>query len=210
MANNRRLLILLTGWAAFSLFFAAWLWFSWGGLTTTQRFDDLGEFVIAFVAAAACVFTALRHRGRTRLAWALLAASAFSWGVGEVFWSYFELVKGQQVPFPSFADLGYLTAVPLAVAGVLLFPAAPSKVTSLARTVLDALMIGGSLLIISWSTVLHAVYQASSGSLLSDLITLAYPIGDVVICTLGVIFAAPAAMAERLPLDLSAGRLVVS
>ena len=141
MAKSRRFLILLTGWAAFSLFFAAWLWFSWGGVTTTQRFDDIGEFVIAFAAAAACVFTALRHRGRTRLAWALLAASAFSWGVGEVFWSYFELIKGQQVPFPSFADLGYLTAVPLAVAGVLSFPAAPSKVTSLARTVLDGLMI---------------------------------------------------------------------
>src|SRR6266852_4457062 len=124
MANNRRLLFLLTGWAAFSLFFAAWLWFSWGGVTTTQSFDDIGD----------------------------------------------------------------LTAVPLAVAGVLSFPAAPSKATSLARTVLDGLMIGGSLLIISWSTVLYAVYRASSGSMLSDLISLAYPIGDVVIGTILVIF----------------------
>jgi diguanylate cyclase (GGDEF)-like protein/PAS domain S-box-containing protein len=210
MANNRRLLILLTGWAAFSLFFAAWLLFTWGGVSTTQRFDDIGEFVIAFVAATACIFTALRHRGRTRLAWALLGASAFSWGVGEVAWSYFELIKGQQVPFPSFADLGYLTAVPLAVAGVLSFPAAPSKVTSMARTVLDGLMIGGSFLIISWSTVLHAVYRASSGSLLSDLISLAYPIGDVVIGTILVIFAARAPRAARLPLYLLAGGLVAN
>jgi diguanylate cyclase (GGDEF)-like protein/PAS domain S-box-containing protein len=210
MANNRRLLILLTGWAVFSLLFAAWLWFGWGGATATVRFDDVGEFVIAFIAAGACVFTALRHRGRTRLAWALLATSAVGWGVGEIFWSYFELVKGQQVPFPSFADLGYLAAVPLAVAGVLSFPAAPSKVTSLARTVLDGLMIGGSLLIISWSTVLQAVYRASSGSVISDLISLAYPIGDVLIATILVIFAVRAPRAARLPLYLLAGGLVAN
>src|SRR5260370_17273092 len=98
MANNRRLLILLTGWAAFSLFFAAWLWFSWGGLTTTQRFDDIGEFVIAFVAAAACVFTALRHRGRTPLAWALLAPPPFSLLFGHAFLSHFHLATRPHLP----------------------------------------------------------------------------------------------------------------
>src|SRR5207253_1780763 len=51
MAINRRLLFVLTGWAAVSLLFAAWLTFSWGGIESTQRFDDLGEFVIAFIAA---------------------------------------------------------------------------------------------------------------------------------------------------------------
>ena len=40
MAINRRLLIVLTGWAAVSLLFAAWLTFSWGGIESTQRFDD--------------------------------------------------------------------------------------------------------------------------------------------------------------------------
>ena len=33
MANNRRLLILLTGWAIFSLFFAAWLLFTLAVIT---------------------------------------------------------------------------------------------------------------------------------------------------------------------------------
>src|SRR5207253_6246024 len=158
-ASNRRLLTVLIGWAVFCLFFAAWLLFSWGGITTTQRFDDMGEFVIAFVAAAACVFAALRHQGRTRVAWTLIAASAFAWGMGEVAWSYFELLKNQQAPFPSFADLGYLAAVPFAIVGVLCFPAAPSRAVSLARTVLDGLLIAGSLLIVSWSTVLGVVYR---------------------------------------------------
>src|SRR6202165_1503489 len=210
MANNRRLLTVLTGWAAFSLFFAAWLLFSWGGVKTTQKFDDIGEFLIAFLAAAACALTAVRHQGRTRIAWALMAASAFAWGAGEVAWSYFELVKGQQVPFPSFADLGYLMAVPFAIAAVLCFPAAPSRAVSLARTILDGLLIAGSFLIISWSTVLGAVYRAGTGSALTDLIGLAYPAGDVVIGTMVVILAARAPKAARLPLYLLAGGLVAN
>ncbi|HEV2013346.1 MAG TPA: EAL domain-containing protein [Candidatus Dormibacteraeota bacterium] len=210
MANNRRLLIVLIGWAAFCLFFAAWLLFSWGGITTTQEFDDIGQFVIAFLAAAACLFTAVRHQGRTRRAWALMAASAFAWGTGQVAWSYYELLKGQQVPFPSFADLGYLTAVPLAIVGVLCFPAAPSRVVSLARTILDGLLIAGSLLIISWSTVLGAVYRAGSGGLFGQLIGLAYPAGDVVIGTMIVILAVRVPRATRLPLYLLAGGLVAN
>jgi len=210
MANNRRLLIVLAGWAGFSLFFAAWLAFGWGGANTTVRFDDIGEFVIAFLAAAACTYTAIRHRGRTRLAWTLLGGSALAWGAGQVVWSYFELLKGQLAPFPSFADLGYLSAMPLAMAGVLCFPAAPSKVTSLTRTVLDALLIGGSFLIISWTTVLGTVYRGGTGSLQTDLIGLAYPIGDVLIATIVVIFAARAPRGARLPLYLLAGGLVAN
>src|SRR6202171_2617866 len=210
MANNRRLLIALTGWAAFSLFFAAWLLFIWGGVTTAERFDDITEFVVAFLAAAACAYTAALHHGRTRFAWAFLAASAFAWGAGQVVWSYYELLKGQQVPFPSFADLGYLSAMPLAISGVLCFPAAASRVTSLARTVLDALLIGGSFVIISWSTVLGAVYRAGSEDLVANLIGLAYPIGDVLIGTMVVIFAARAPRAARLPLYLLAGGLVAN
>src|SRR2546430_15393294 len=210
MASNRRLLIVLIGWAGFSVLFAAWLAFSWGGETTTQWFDDIGEFVLAFIAAGASVFAALRHHGRTRIAWTLMAVSAFSWGAGEVAWSYYELLGGQQMPFPSFADLGYLMAVPLAIAGVLCFPWAPSRATSLARTILDGLLITGSLLVISWSSVLGAVYRSGSGDLMAQLIGLAYPAGDVVIGTMLVILAARAPRSTRLPLYLLAGGLLAN
>src|SRR5438132_1345438 len=192
MASNRRLFIVLLGWAGFSLFFAAWLLYSWGGVSTTQRFDDIGEFVIAFLASAACAYTAVRHQGRTRLAWALIAASAFAWGAGQVIWSYYELLKGQQVPYPSLADLGYLSAMPLAIVGVLCFPAAPSRAVSMARTILDGMLIAGSFLILSWATVLGAVYRAGAGGVVENLIGLAYPVGDVLIGTMVVILAARA------------------
>src|SRR5256714_6017425 len=210
MASNRRLLIVLIGWAVFCSFFAAWLLFTWGGIVTTQRIDDIGEFVIAFVAAGACAFTAVRHRGRTRAAWALMSLSAVAWGAGEMAWSYYELINGQQIPFPSLADFGYLMAVPFAIAAVLFFPTTPSRAVSLARTILDGLLIAGSLLIISWTTILGAMYRAGDGGLLATLIGLAYPAGDVVIATMVIILAARAPRATRLPLFLLAAGLAAN
>src|SRR5256714_5865627 len=205
MPRIRRFLTVLIGWAGFSLFFAAWLQFQWGGGAVTQRFDNLGETLAALMAAAVCGIAAWRHRQRTRIAWVLIGASALSWGLGQAIWSYYELVIGQQTPFPSFADLGFLGAVPLAVAGVLFFPWVPSRATSFLRTILDALLVAGSLFIISWATVLGTVYRAGSGSLIAQLIGLAYPAGDIVIGTIVLILASRAPKENRLPFILLAG-----
>src|SRR5439155_1533494 len=82
----------------------------------SQAVDDVGEGVAAQLAAAACAAAAWRYRGRMRLAWALLGASALVWTAGEAAWCYFELILKQHVPFPSAADAGFLAAVPFAVA----------------------------------------------------------------------------------------------
>src|SRR2546423_5868682 len=208
MPRIRRFLTVLIGWAGFSLFFAAWLQFQWGGGAVTQGFDNLGETLAALMAAAVCGIAAWRHRQRTRIAWVLIGASALSWGLGQAIWSYYELVIGQQTPFPSFADLGFLGAVPLAVAGVLFFPWVPSRATSFLRTILDALLVAGSLFIISWATVLGTVYRAGSGSLIAQLIGLAYPAGDIVIGTIVLILASRAPKENRLPFILLAGGAV--
>src|ERR1700682_3568387 len=208
MTSNRRLFIVLIGWAGFCAFFAAWLLFHWGGTAVTQRLDNLAETLAAFVAAAACGIAAWRHQQRTRIAWALIGASALSWGLGQSVWSYYELVRGQQVPFPSLADLGYLSAVPLAVAGVLFLPSAPARATSLLRTILDALLLAGSLFIISWATVLGTVYRAGSGGLTAQLIGLAYPAGDIVIATIVLILASSDSRVNRMPFLLLAGGII--
>jgi hypothetical protein len=45
-----------------------------------------------------------------------------------VIWTWYELVAGQQVLFPSLADAGYLSAVPLAVLAMLTFPGRDQRV----------------------------------------------------------------------------------
>jgi diguanylate cyclase (GGDEF)-like protein/PAS domain S-box-containing protein len=210
MASNRRLLIMLTAWAGLSLFFAAWMQFHWGGTLAVRRLDNIGETTVALLAALACGIAAWHHQARTRIAWALIGASALSWGLGQFVWSFYELVRGQQTPFPSLADLGYLGAVPLAVAGVLCFPSAPSRATSLLRTIIDALLVAGSLFVISWATVLGTVYRAGSGGRMAQLIGLAYPASDIVIATIVVIVATRAPRANRLPFLLLAGGLIAN
>ena len=67
--------------------FVVWTAFRVGGDQVTIAVDDIGEAVAAFVAVACCGVAARRNSGRQRLGWALLSASAFAWGLGEVVWS---------------------------------------------------------------------------------------------------------------------------
>src|SRR2546427_11780295 len=103
MARNRRFFTVLIGWAGFSLFFAAWLQFQWGGGAVTRRLDNLGETLAAFIAAAVCAIAAPRHQHRARIARALIRAPAPSWGVRQPALALYELVKVQHTPLPSLA-----------------------------------------------------------------------------------------------------------
>src|SRR5436190_12078431 len=63
--------------------------------------SDLGTAIAALVAAWACLRASRRAEGRLRWVWVMVGLSAFSWGSGEVVWSYYELAARTEVPFPS-------------------------------------------------------------------------------------------------------------
>jgi two-component system, sensor histidine kinase and response regulator len=187
----------IEGWAPFgaaaalagvaSLVFVLWTANVWFGDKATTSFDDIGEAVAAFIAAASCAFAAFRNRGRVRAAWALFAVSALSWAVGEVIWTYYEVFSGQDVPFPSLADAGYLLAVPFAIAGVLTFTSAPTRLATRSETVLAGSIVALSFLFIAWGLGLGNIYAASSQSLEGQVIALAYPIADIITVTVLVV-----------------------
>ena len=178
---GRRFLIGATVVLALSIVFTIWIEFRVGGDHSVTVVDDLGEAVAALIAAASCAYASYVAAGRMRLAWGLLGASALSWSIGEWIWSYIEVGQGQAVPFPSSADAGYLLAIPLAVAGVLTFPSAPSRVSTRAQAVLDGTIVALSLIFVSWAFGLGSVYESNSQSPAAQLIGAAYPIGDVII-----------------------------
>jgi diguanylate cyclase (GGDEF)-like protein len=180
------------------------------GPTTYSWFDNLVQTAAPLAAAAACAVAAARHGSRVRLAWALIGASAFSWGCGQAIWDWYELVRGVLVPFPSFADAGYLSAVPLALAGVLAFPVAHERTTSQVRNVLDGLLIAGALLIVSWNTVLGAVYHAGSPTTLAMVLGLLYPLSDVAVLTVVLLRVRGMPAGGSAPLLLLAAGLVAA
>jgi two-component system, sensor histidine kinase and response regulator len=143
--------------------------------------DDMGEAVAALVAAGACALTASRSEGQFRRAWLLLGASAASWGLGQSVWTVDEVVLGV-APFPSLADLGFLAAIPLAIAGLLSFWTAPRGTAEHWHLWLDGLNIVLGLTFTGWALGLHDVWL-SGGSLAERAIGLAYPVGDILIAT---------------------------
>lgn len=163
--------------------FVAWTALRIGGDRATIAVDDVGEAVAALIAAASCALAAGRASDRIRLAWSLFAISAATWGIGEVVWSVYEVGLGVSVPFPSWADAGYLSAIPLAIGGVFAFTPAPSRLTSRGEALLAGAIVALSLLFVAWSLGLARVYLISPASPAAQLIGLAYPLGDIITIT---------------------------
>jgi signal transduction histidine kinase len=188
--------------AAAVVVIVAWIGLQFQGRAATGAFSDLIAIPASFAAVTGCVWAANTAPRRARLAWLLLAAGMGSWCAGEIVWSYYELVLGREVPFPSLADIGYLGVVPLAVVAILAFPTAPRGAAARARALLDGLIIGGSILFIGWATVLGDAFRAGSGGVLGQAIGLAYPLGDLVIISCVLYVLGRAGRKERVALGL--------
>src|SRR5580700_10314049 len=170
----------------------------------TVVLDDLSESLTPLLAAAACLHTAAKGRGRIRQAWGLIGVAALCWGLGQVAWTVQEVFLNL-VPanlFPSYPDLGYLTSVPFAIAGLLRLPGAAVNAGERGRTLLDGLLIAGALLFISWDFVLGPVYAASSTDAFAQVVGLAYPISDIAMATIVLLTLSRRGGGQRLPLML--------
>jgi hypothetical protein len=59
---------------------------------------NLAQLLAPALAAASCAWAARSGSGRTRRAWALLAASAACWAVGQATWVWYEHVALRELP----------------------------------------------------------------------------------------------------------------
>jgi len=148
--------------------------------------DNLSQLAAASVAAALCARTARLSRGNSRWSWTAFAVGAGGWAAGAAVWSWFELVARRPTPFPSFADVGYLTFSVGITTGMLLLPGAASSLRR-GRDLLDGVMVAAALAAISWSTSLGAVLRSGAEGRLGMAVSVAYPISDVVVVTAAVV-----------------------
>lgn len=151
------------------------------GDRATTAFDDIGEAVAAGVAAAACGWAATQAAGRDRIGWTLLGVSAGLWAAGEVVWSYYEVGLSIPTPYPSLADVGFLSAVPFAFAGIRAFWSAPRGTPSHWRVWFDGVIVALALTSTAWAFGLKSVWQSNSSTKILDL---AYPVSDILIGTI--------------------------
>jgi diguanylate cyclase (GGDEF)-like protein len=184
--------------------FLAFLILGLGGHRAGVWVDDLTELVMSWVAALACAFAAAHHRGRGRIAWALLGASAFIWGVATVAWCWYDLYLDVPVPFPGITDVFFLASYPPAVAGVLTLPGIVRRGADRVASGLDGMLVAIGLVAISWVAVMHIVSMQGGEGILEQVVSFAYPALDVVIATMLYMLLLRAPGGSRVPIALLA------
>ena len=159
--------------------------------------DDGGQLLTASAAAIWCWLASRRADPGLRRGWQLLSLGTGSWAAGQLVWSYYEVVAGREVPFPSLADLGFLTFPLLSAAGLVAWLTTAHSTHRTAAAVLDGLIIAGALFTLSWATTLQAVYQAGSQDAVALALSMAYPLGDVLLATLVLVAMARSVSRQR-------------
>ncbi len=169
---------------AYFLVFLGWITFRWMSDTALLLFDDLSLLVIPILAGAACIWRGVKGNPDRPAAWILLGCGVISWGLGQLVWSYYEIVLGAAVPFPGLADVGYLLFIPLVAASFVMLFGRLGQHLALGRIILDGFVIAVSLFAVSWILVLDPIYTTSDAGIVPTVISLTYPLGDVLLLAL--------------------------
>lgn len=173
------------------------------GTLTDVAFPAAGLVYVPLAALAA-----RSAKGRLRAAWLALTVAFAFWALAELLWSYYKHVGGG-VPYPSWADLFFMLYVPGVAVALLLFPDIGSW-RDRSRLAIDGAIVTGSFFLISWLTVMRSVWQERGEDRLEFALTMAYPAGDVLIMTLGVLVLLRAPAQLRLTMVLLVAGLACS
>ncbi len=151
--------------------------------------SNLGQLAAALLATVGSAVAVTRHQGDDRRrAWLLVTAACACWTLGQLYWCWIELVRGEQVPQVSVADVLFLSFT--ALMAVAVWPS-NGRHTDRLRTTLDAAIIGLSLFTISWVTTIGGLAKAATEDTdgLALVINLAYPCGDIIVLTMVLLSA---------------------
>jgi hypothetical protein len=199
-AHHRQFALAAALTAATLLAFAVVL-FSDAAPGTRQIVSDVG-FVVVATAACASWLLALRRNQHRPLAWKLLAITTGSWAVGNMSWFYFQLIADSQ-PYPGPHDAFYFIALFAAIGALITFPAERVPQGERLRWILDAVIVGGSVLFTSAVLALGKIFTTEVGGSLAKGVYIAYPIADLIVGTLAILLLARAGRGSRLQLASS-------
>jgi PAS domain S-box-containing protein len=134
-----------------------------------------GPFVLAWR-----VSTKTDLPNRTRNGWRLISLAYLAFIAGSLLWLYYENIAGTNA-FPSLADAGYLMYYPLMLCGLLSLVAKLQTAKERLKLALDTciVLIGGGMIL--WYLLLKPIAEAHTGDNLTMVLSLAYPIGDLVL-----------------------------
>ena len=111
----------------------------------------------------------------------LLAGSILCYIIGQITWTLNENVLHVAVLFPSWADVGYLAAYPLALLAILFLPHERRSPTNRPRIVFDAVIAMIGIVTFSWYFVLGPTIMHGEENMLDRLVGAMYPLSTLVL-----------------------------
>lgn len=149
--------------------------------------DDCAQLLAGLAATVSCFWNGWRSGGRQRT-WRLLLGVGFAgWSIGMTIWAWYQVFGGIGLPSPSLADAGYLTLPVFALMALLVLAANRSWRPPHTVLILDALVVVGSLFILTWATALGGVVQAGAPTPVEFAVAIAYPVSDLVLVAIVVL-----------------------
>lgn len=174
--------MLVCGLGIYVILSLLWLVFKWGGEEHITLLSGLASLpiypVIIILALRTAMHTALDSK--IRLAFSGLALAYLLYGLGDLIWFFLESVL-QIEPFPSLADFFYLAFYPAMLWSLLAFHKSSQTRAERIQFSLDSLIVvlGSGMAV--WYFILHPLVEAGQPDALSTILTLAYPVGDMLL-----------------------------
>jgi len=135
---------------------------------------------------------ARRGRGRQRQAWLVMTFGLVALVFGAMAVVYHRFFLGNDLTlYPPTAMIAFLLFPTVACVALLIFPSGYSGVARF-RMLLDGAIVGASLFVVAWMTLLRDAYPTAGVSRLDEFLSIASPIGGVVTVTVAVLSLARA------------------
>ncbi len=148
-------------------------WMEWPG-------QPFAWACIGLSSVAAIAYGVWRNRPNAPVAWWFLGGGVLLFITGDTIYKFWHQIMGQQnIPFPSFIDVIYITMYPVLAVGLLLLTRARVPGGNRA-SLIDALIITLAVALLSWIFLIGPNVRAP-GDILVRLTSAAYPLGDVLV-----------------------------
>jgi diguanylate cyclase (GGDEF)-like protein/PAS domain S-box-containing protein len=147
--------------------------------------------VLGLSAVMAVLYGVRRNRPKSRAPWLLFALGLFLFWLGDVYTYSYPQLWHVTVPFPSFGDAVYLAVYPALMLGLLVLVRRRNPERDRAGLI-DSLIITLGLSLVSWIALIAPYVHDPTMSLVPKLVSIAYPLGDIILLAAAVRLAVDA------------------
>lgn len=177
-----------------------------------QHISDALQLLVESLAACAIWTAILGRRGTPASpAGVVMGLAATSYAVGTAYLVYLDFIA-QPLTYPSVGDLFWL-GYPVLATVALLWQARLSSRSGWLIGLLDAVTAGIAVFLLAWTLWVSRILSRTDGPLLGQVVTLGYPLGDVLVLTALLTLAArigPAGWRRFGPMLAGAGVILVT